>query len=356
MAAERSTRRTAAEQYAPEPLAAELYAHVHTLSQQAQTTMCNLRSDVQGLAAKHEELAAKLTELAAKQEELSAAMQRLTLHPGSQQSSQPSVQQEQQQGVLQVARDASQQNAPPWLPPKLHGWWLKHWLLEEQDQPPSRQAQATSVPAYTPPWMQTTDELLKQLEQMADTPNLSPSSSVADRQAGAANLEAEPTEIPVGEVQAQMAVNLRQADRSVRFEPTSAESPEPEKPPGFERAFVPPPPPPPPRPRGSGLAGRGSGAAGRGPRGHSSSQTGRGHGALSSGTGQGGRHARGSRGKGGRGHPQAMASTSAIAERWSPKLNRRERAALMEQGLCWCCKESTEHTWPNCPKNPDNQH
>lgn len=41
--------------------------------------------------------------------------------------------------------------------------------------------------------------------------------------------------------------------------------------------------------------------------------------------------------------------------RWMPKLSNQERKQLTEQGLCLCCKASTEHRWRDCPKNPSNK-
>ena len=40
---------------------------------------------------------------------------------------------------------------------------------------------------------------------------------------------------------------------------------------------------------------------------------------------------------------------------WQPKMSNPARRALMDAGLCLCCKESTEHTWRDCPRNPDNR-
>lgn len=40
---------------------------------------------------------------------------------------------------------------------------------------------------------------------------------------------------------------------------------------------------------------------------------------------------------------------------WKPRLTEQERKALINADLCLCCKESTEHFWQNCPKNPDNR-
>ena len=44
-----------------------------------------------------------------------------------------------------------------------------------------------------------------------------------------------------------------------------------------------------------------------------------------------------------------------IPRTWRPQLSHQERQALMAADLCLCCKTSTEHTWWNCPKNPDNR-
>lgn len=41
--------------------------------------------------------------------------------------------------------------------------------------------------------------------------------------------------------------------------------------------------------------------------------------------------------------------------KWKPRMNNQERKALMRANLCLCCKTSTDHTWRDCPKNPDNR-
>lgn len=301
MAAEQSPQRITAEQAAQEPLAVALYAHVETLSQQAQTTMRNMRGEVQDVAAK--------------QEELAAALERLTMRFDSQQQQQqqrlpPNTQQEEQQGSPPAAQGASQQDAqvPPWMPDDLRQFWLN--LTEE------RQVQTATVPAPIPLWV--TNPLQWQLEEDADTPNLSPVGSMADLHTEVDSHKSKDAAEPIQTLE-QMAASLRQAGWSVQ-EPAPAESPEPQEPPGYELTFLPRPPPPPFRPRGSGPAGRGSMQAGRGQVG----QAGRGQGGQGSGqAGQGGessgtsgRHGRGKRGKGGRGRHQTMASTSTRAESW----------------------------------------
>ncbi|PRW60071.1 zinc finger CCCH domain-containing 19 [Chlorella sorokiniana] len=71
-----------------------------------------------------------------------------------------------------------------------------------------------------------------------------------------------------------------------------------------------------------------------------------------------GRRSQGGRGNGsGRGQPNGGRGWSSGGRSrpppWKPSMPRKEREALMDKGLCLCCKCSTDHTWRDCPRNPN---
>lgn len=62
----------------------------------------------------------------------------------------------------------------------------------------------------------------------------------------------------------------------------------------------------------------------------------------------------------GKGEPKGSAAAkgkqpAAAATRWTPKLSNKKRAQLKEQGRCFCCEKVADHSWRDCPENPDNR-